>query len=216
MRLPAHLVVSAFHLLYHEAAWAYDAVAAAVSLGQWRAWGAAALPFLPGPRVLELGHGPGHMLIALTAAGYDAAGLDLSPQMGRQAARRVARLPQPPALICARAQTLPFAPGAFDGVLATFPTSYIAAPETVATVHRVLRPGGALVIVPEARLGGRSPLVRVVNWLYESTGQRGFPGGATGDDFWTGRLAPAGFDVAVHSIALDDSAVTVVVARRLL
>jgi len=74
MRLPAHLVVSAFHLLYHEAAWAYDAVAAAVSLGQWRAWGAAALPFLPGPRVLELGHGPGHMLIALTAAGYDAAG----------------------------------------------------------------------------------------------------------------------------------------------
>lgn len=211
--LPDRLIAAGFHLLYHQAAWAYDTVAAAVSLGQWRAWGAAALPFLPGPRVLELGHGPGHLLVALAAAGYDAIGLDLSPQMSRQAARRVARLPEPPALIRAHASALPLPPATFDGVLAAFPTAYITAPATLAAVYRALRPGGALVLVPEARLGGRSPLVRLIDALYLATGQRATEdGGRSG--FWLTQLATAGFAVNVRHVTVGESNVTVVVACR--
>lgn len=212
LRLRPALGQRAFHLLYTHLAPTYDAVAWAVSLGQWREWGQAALPYLSGPRVLELGHGPGHMLAALAAHGYEAIGLDLSPQMGRLARRQ-----QPtPRLVRAHAQATPFAAGSFDGVLATFPTAYITAPATVAAVYRLLRPGGRLVIVPEARLGGPRPVRAFVEWLYALTGQRA----AADEDpavrlaFWTAALAGPGFIVSLCEEEVRESVVTVVVAER--
>lgn len=206
---------SLFSLLYHQFAWSYDAVSWLVSLGQWRAWTAAGLPWLTGPRVLELGHGPGHLLAMLAARGFEPVGLDLSPQMGRLASqRRVAN--GRPALVRGRAQALPFAAGAFDGALATFPTPYIIAPATVAAVHRALRPGGRLVVVPEARLGGAGPLVRVIDWLYAVTGQHS---GADDDtaaraERWARYLAGPGFAVSVHNVAVGQSVVTIVVGEK--
>jgi ubiquinone/menaquinone biosynthesis C-methylase UbiE len=212
-RLPAALVGRAFHALYHQAAWSYDAVAWAVSLGQWRAWGAAALPYLTGPRVLELGHGPGHLLATLAEHGFEPVGLDLSPQMGRLARRR-----SPAArLVRARGQAAPFVAGSFDGALATFPTAYITDPQTVSTIFRLLRPGGRLVIVPEARLGGRGPLKALIDWLYALTGQRGPAGdddARSREQWWTAALAPAGFGVRVVQTAVGQSAVTIVLADR--
>ncbi len=211
-RLGPALVNRAFRLLYTRLAWSYDAVAWGVSFGQWRDWGAAALPFLTGPRVLELGHGPGHLLAALAGQGYEVIGLDLSSQMGRRARRRtpMARL------VRARAQAAPFAAGSFDGALAAFPTAYISDPATTAAVFRLLRPGGRLVIVPEARLGGRRPLRAVVEWLYRLTGQR-YAGDADPTArlaFWTTALSAAGFVVSLHEIRVCDSVVTIVIAGR--
>ncbi len=212
LRLRLALGQRAFHLLYTGLAPTYDAVAWAVSLGQWREWGQAALPYLSGPRVLELGHGPGHMLAALAAQGYEAVGLDLSPQMGRLARRQ-----QPtPRLVRARAQVTPFAAGSFDGVLATFPTAYITAPATVAAVYRLLRPGGRLVIVPEAHLGSRGPLRALIDWLYVATGHRRPENEdvAARLSTWQATLAPAGFCVALHEVAAAESIVTIIVAER--
>ncbi len=50
------LVRVGFRLLYHEMSWTYDIVSHVVSLGQWGAWRRACLPFIVGPRVLELGY----------------------------------------------------------------------------------------------------------------------------------------------------------------
>jgi len=80
-----------FRLLYHELAWTYDLVAWVVSFGQWKAWGRAATLHLRGPRVLEIAHGPGHLLVAMTRAGFASVGLDLSPQMGTLAQARLRR-----------------------------------------------------------------------------------------------------------------------------
>lgn len=211
-RLAPALVERAFRLLYTRLAWSYDAVAWGVSFGQWRDWGAAALPFLSGPRVLELGHGPGHLLTALAGQGYEVTGLDLSPQMGRLARRRA-----PSArLVRARAQAAPFAAGSFDGALAAFPTAYVTAPETVAAVYRLLRPGGRLVIVPEARLGGRGPLRALVEWLYAVTAQRGAAelDAAARLAFWRNARSGPGFLVSLHEVRVCNSVVTVVVAER--
>jgi ubiquinone/menaquinone biosynthesis C-methylase UbiE len=166
------LVQFGFRLLYHEMAWSYDLVAWGVSGGQWRAWGRAALPHLVGQSVLELGHGPGHLLVALAQLSFCPVGLDLSPHMGRMARGRLRRAGLESPLARGRAQALPFATDSFDSVLATFPTQYIVDPATLAEVRRVLRPGGRLVVVVGAQLQGQDPFSRFVEWLYKITGQR--------------------------------------------
>src|SRR4030042_3569553 len=71
-----------FRRFYHGFAWTYDAVARAVSLGRWYSWTEAVLPFVTGLRVLELGHGTGHLLGKLSMGqGRHVVGLDESSQM---------------------------------------------------------------------------------------------------------------------------------------
>lgn len=211
------LVRLGFNLLYHQMAWSYDAVSWLASLGQWRAWQAAALPYVRGSRVLELAHGPGHMLRALIRAGYTVTGLDLSAQMGRMARRRLARAGCRAALVRGRGEALPFADNSFDTVYSSFPTPFILAGETLQSVWRVLAPGGRLVVVPQAHLTGKEAASRFVNWLYWITGQRrdkpsereSSPAGA-----WVALLERQGFRLEVVPVALARSEVLVVVAHK--
>ena len=163
-----------FHLLYHSLAWAYDLVAAVVSLGRWNRWTHTALDYLEGRRILEMGYGTGHLMQTLLRRGYDAAGLDESRQMAIIAGRRLRRslgkdagLP----LVRAVGAAIPFPPETFDTVVATFPAPYIGAPETLAEIQRVLRPGRRLVIVLAAYHTGRSLLERAQAWVFRVTGE---------------------------------------------
>ncbi|HEX8231234.1 MAG TPA: class I SAM-dependent methyltransferase [Chloroflexia bacterium] len=147
--LRAHLRKIAFESLYGPFAWLYDWVSKTFFLGQWRTWQRAALPHLAGKRVLEVGMGTGNMQIDLRSRGYEVWGVDLSPQMLRQAARKARRRALPPFWACrARAEALPFPAECFDSVVSTFPSEYIVAPATLSEIRRVLRPGARLVIVP--------------------------------------------------------------------
>lgn len=219
------LVRLGFRLLYNEMAWTYDAVSWLASLGAWRSWQRAALPFVHGRRVLELAHGPGHMLLDLVKSGRDVAGLDLSPFMGRMARRRLRQGGAAAALVRGRAQSLPFAAGSFDTVLSTFPTAFIAEEATMRAVHRVLQPGGRLVVVPEGHLDNRGILPRFVNWLYVITGQR--EGTFTVDDeqYWPAADSPvwiayreameaAGFRLEVERVRLARGGASVVIASK--
>lgn len=214
------LVRFGFRLLYNEMAWTYDLVSWAVSLGQWRRWQQAALPFVAGRRVLELGHGPGHLLLALQNMGYDIIGLDASPQMGRQAQRRTQRTVP---LVQGMVQDLPFGTAVFDTVLATFPTDYIIDPAALAAVWRVLRADGRLVVVPEGHLNGQGYLYRFIDWLFHITGQRQGAFAVNEGRYWPGdalwepvrqRFAAAGFTLTVERIQLPRSGVTVLVALK--
>jgi ubiquinone/menaquinone biosynthesis C-methylase UbiE len=213
--LYCRLIRLGFELLYHQMAWSYDAVSWLASLGQWRAWQAAALPYVRGSRVLELAHGPGHMLLALARAGHTVTGLDLSPQMGRMAQRRVWRAGWTVALVRGRGQALPFAPHSFDAVYSSFPTPFILAEETLRSLWRVLGPDGRVVIVPQAHLTGRGPTSRFVNWLYVVTGQRQRTATGTGAAAaWVGRVQHFGFRLEVVPVTLARSEVLVVIAHK--
>ncbi len=160
-----------FRLLYNEFAWSYDLVAWLVSLGQWKAWGRTPLAHVRGERVLELGHGPGHLLVALAQRGLTAVGLDLSPSMARQAKRRLRQFDVAVPLVQARAQVLPFREGVFDGVVATFPTDFIVHPQTLHEVKRVLGAHGQLIVTLAVRFTGDGPISCFLAWLYRVTGQ---------------------------------------------
>ena len=161
-----------FRLLYHEMAWTYDLVAWLVSFGQWKAWGRAAIPHLWGRRVLELAHGPGHLLAAMSRAGFAPVGLDLSPQMGQIAHSRLRRGGVPtPLVVRARAQALPFRAGSFDSVVSTFPAEFIFDPATLKEMARVMGQGGRAVVVVGVMFNASLP-ARLLKWLYDVTYQQ--------------------------------------------
>lgn len=161
-----------FRLLYHEFAWSYDTVSWLVSMGQWRKWTRTALPYLKGEDVLELAHGPGHLLTAMADGGMFPIGLDLSPQMGKLASQQVTKSGNTVPLTRAQAQKLPFQNETFDSVVTTFPTEFVTAPSTLREIARVLRPRGRVVIVVWAHLEEKTPISRLIQWLYRITGQR--------------------------------------------
>ncbi len=155
-----------FGWLYHEGAWAYDGVAALVSAGRWRRWVCRALDFVEGERVLEVGCGPGHLLVAMARRGLRPVGLDRSPAMARRARRRVgATVP----LVQGQAQALPFRRGSFDVVVTTFPAPFILEEATWREAARVLCPGGRWVVLLGAWPAGPALGIRALRLLFRWT-----------------------------------------------
>lgn len=206
-----------FRLLYNEAAWSYDTVSWLVSLGEWRAWQMASLPFLPQPttktvQVLELAHGPGHLLLTLDRLGFAPVGYDLSSHMGKQAQNRLESAGISLPLIRGMAQQLPFADHCFDAILTTFPTNFISQPASLNAIYRVLRPQGRLVIIPQAQLKGESWLVRFIEWLYQITGQK--PTDENHLSPLLNCLHRAGFQSEMQIVNFSRSRVWVVIAKK--
>jgi len=160
-----------FHALYQPLAWTYDGVAAIVSVGRWKDWVLSVLPDIPGPRILELGHGTGHLQLALAQKGVVGFGIDQSRQMGRITQRRMSRLKYSSSLINGNVQNLPFTDESFDQVVSTFPTPYIFQKQTLGEIHRVLIPTGGLIVLPEAWITGISLLDRIAASTFRLLGQ---------------------------------------------
>jgi ubiquinone/menaquinone biosynthesis C-methylase UbiE len=180
-----------FHLLYHQFAFTYDLVAATVSLNRWKDWVMSVIPFIEGDRILEIGHGPGHLQrILLTprpGSGGDrnplTVGIDESAQMGRLAKNNLRRFfdssPNNDSqsndhhfaytqinLTRGIAQHLPFPGETFNTIVATFPTEYITDPNTLAEVKRCLATRGRLIVLPAAL-----PKNPFLDWLFKVTHQ---------------------------------------------
>ncbi len=207
--LPRRFIKFGFNLLYHEFAFTYDAVAWLVSLGQWQAWGRTVLVRARGPRVLEIGHGPGHLLIALARSGRRPIGIDLSPQMIHMAQRNIRQAGVKVPLVQCRVQALPFRSGEFDSVVATFPSDYISELATLREVERVTNERGEMIVVFGAQLIGRDPSKVLIEWLYRLTGQR-----ETKPDDEESIFDRVGMPARIETETIGASTVTLIVAEK--
>lgn len=103
---------------------------------------------------MEIGSGPGHLLVTMASEDYAVSAIDLSPQMVRMAQRRLRRHGVRASLVHGRAQALPWPDAYFDSVVMTFPAGFALQLSTLSEIRRALRPGGRLVVVDAARLRG--------------------------------------------------------------
>ncbi|HVR80085.1 MAG TPA: class I SAM-dependent methyltransferase [Acidimicrobiia bacterium] len=128
----------------------YDLINRILSLGQERKWRARGIGMLEPGSVLDLGCGTG----ATDFEGRSVVGLDpviemlrLSPVRGR---------------VVGVGEDLPFGAASFDGVFSGFVFRNLASVEkTHAEIHRVLRPGGSVVVIDLTR--PRNALLRALH-----------------------------------------------------
>lgn len=197
-----------FYLIYEPLAFSYDLVAWVVSLGRWKTWVYSALPDLPGPRILELGHGSGHLQLALHKKGIHAFGVDRSAPMGRLAYKRLATAKHTPNLVRASAEHLPFSGQTFDQLVATFPSEYIAQTKTLSEAHRALVQTGKFVVLPVAWIRGNRIWDRLAAWLFRVTGQA-----PNWDSRFSQPLRRAGFSVEERRVHLSGSEVILIIGK---
>jgi ubiquinone/menaquinone biosynthesis C-methylase UbiE len=203
-----------FKLLYHQFAWTYDWVAAAVSIGMWKNWVLSVLPFIDHPPVLELGYGPGHLQVELAKKDILCYGLDESRQMGRLARRRLLHSRLVQRLARGISQSLPFPSGSLRQVVATFPSEYILQSETLGEIYRVLAPGGEFVMLPVAWITGDHPFHRMAAGLFRITGQSPENSEELAMEIWAKPILEAGFKVETTNIQMKNSALLLIRATK--
>lgn len=130
----------------------YDLINRILSFGREQAWRRAGVAHLPPGRVLDLGSGTGAADPVL--AGFDVVALDpVQPMLELSPIRdRVVGI----------GERMPFEEASFDGVFSAYVFRNLTSiPETLAEIHRVLRPGGRAVVVDLSR--PRNPLLRALH-----------------------------------------------------
>lgn len=113
----------------------------------WRRWISHVLPYVKGPRILELSFGTGYLLnryercAELYAAEYNRRMIDLARRKLHGTGRSIS-------FQQADASHLPFRSGVFDSVVNTMAfTGYPEGPRAMAEMNRVLKKGGKVVMV---------------------------------------------------------------------
>jgi ubiquinone/menaquinone biosynthesis C-methylase UbiE len=128
-----------------------------------------------GERILEIGFGTGHNLVALARAVGPTGrvfGLDLSDQMLKLAKANLAKagLLERARLRCGDAAQLPYSDGSMDGVFMSFTLELFDTPEIPKMLReckRVLRPGGRIVVVGMSKDAKHEPLIEVFEWTHK-------------------------------------------------
>jgi ubiquinone/menaquinone biosynthesis C-methylase UbiE len=128
-----------------------------------------------GEKILEIGFGTGHTLVALAEAVGSRGkvfGVDLSDRMVNLARENLkkAGLLEQVLLRCGDAAQLPYAENSMDGVFMSFTLELFDTPDILQVLgecKRVLRPGGRIVVVGMSKNGGRDPLVSVYEWTHK-------------------------------------------------
>jgi len=153
----------------------YDVIAGSTEQ-KYRDWGLKKLSAQPGEKILEIGFGTGHCLVALAkAVGLQGRviGLDISDGMLAIAQARLWKegLIERADLHLGDAAKLDFIEGgSLDAIFMSFTLELFDNPEiprVLQECHRIVKPGGRIAIVSMTKMNPPGMAVRMYEWFHE-------------------------------------------------
>lgn len=136
----------------------------------WKTWINHALPHIQGERVLELSFGTGYLLTQY-ASRFNVVGLDFNQRMVEVAESNLRSIGIDAPLIRGDVCSLPFESGSFDCIVNTMAFSgYPDATGALSEMHRVLGPGGRLVLLDIAYPAANRPAGLFLTNLWKLSG----------------------------------------------
>lgn len=148
MRLSKIKLFDYFYKAYHAWPLIYSNLITLLSFGQWEQWQSKIFDDLSGHKILEIGVGPGKLLLKLVQKGYDITGIELRRGMAYEARRRLKRAGYPSQILQQSVDKLPFDDEIFDSIILTFVLAEITHLEkAISEMKRVLKKNGKVIII---------------------------------------------------------------------
>ncbi len=148
MRLPNIHIFDLFYRAYHAWPKFYEGVTELFSIGQWERWQDKVFEDLTGKKILEIGVGPGKLLLLIAKKGYTVIGIELRRGMADEARRRVKKGGFDVDILHQSVYHLPFKDETFDCIVLTFVLAEIAELDRAITeMKRVLKKKGKIIII---------------------------------------------------------------------
>lgn len=158
---------------------------------------------------MEIGHGPGHLQVALHEREILAVAVDSSLQMNHKAHKLLLKKNFVSQIINGTCKHLPFGNETYPYVVSTFPTDFIFDPESLQEIRRTLTTNGSLIVLPFAWISGDTCIHRLFAWIYRLTNQA-----PVWDNSFTAPFIQAGFKVKTHINDFESSKTLVVIAIK--
>lgn len=148
MRLADLKLFDLFYKFYHSWPRFYDNFTQLFSLGQWEHWQNRVFEDLTGKKILEIGVGPGRLLIKLLNKGYTLSGIELRQGMAYEARRRVRERGFEVEILQRSVYSLPYEDESFDCIIMTFVLAEIKdLDRAIIEMKRVLKIGGKIIVI---------------------------------------------------------------------
>ncbi len=126
----------------------YDGITQLFSIGQWEKWQNRVFDDLVGRKILEIGVGPGHLLLKMVQKGYRVTGLELRKGMAYEARRKVKKAGLDIDILQQSVYRLPFKNETFDCIVMTFVLAEIVnLDKAIIEMKRVLKKGGKVIVI---------------------------------------------------------------------
>lgn len=148
MRLPNTHFIDLVYRAYHAWPRFYEGITQLVSIGQWEKWQDRVFEDLTGKKILEIGVGPGKLLIRIAKKGYTVTGIELRRGMAYEARRRVKKAGFDVDILQQPVYHLPFKDETFDSIILTFVLAEISdLDRSILEMKRVLKKGGKVIAI---------------------------------------------------------------------
>ncbi len=148
MRLPQIKIIDLFYRVYKSWPIFYDGIIQLFSIGQWEKWQDRAFDDLTGKKILEIGVGPGKLLLKMAKKGYSVTGLEFRKGMADEARKRIKAKGYDIDILQQSIYHLPFQNDVFHCIVLTFTMAVISnLDKAISEMKRVLMENGRIIII---------------------------------------------------------------------